>query len=60
VHYPVAVPRTEVYAQLGYRPGSLPVAEEMADRCGRYRSSPGMDDAQISAIAAVVAQVTNR
>jgi dTDP-4-amino-4,6-dideoxygalactose transaminase len=60
VHYPVAVHRTEAYAHLGYEQGSLPVAEEMAEQVCSLPIFPGMDDTQISAIAAAVAEVTNR
>jgi dTDP-3-amino-3,4,6-trideoxy-alpha-D-glucose transaminase len=60
VHYPVAVHRTEAYAHLGYEHGSLPVAEEMAEQVCSLPIFPGLDDTQISAIAAAVAEVTNR
>jgi len=60
VHYPVAVHRTEAYAHLGYEQGSLPVAEEMAEQVCSLPIFPGLDDTQISAIAAAVAEVTNR
>jgi dTDP-3-amino-3,4,6-trideoxy-alpha-D-glucose transaminase len=60
VHYPVAVHRTEAYAHLGYEHGSLPVAEQMAEQVCSLPIFPGMDDTQISAIAAAVAEVTNR
>ena len=43
--------RTEAYAQLGYEPGSLPVAEEMAEQVCSLPIFPGIDDDQISAIA---------
>jgi dTDP-3-amino-3,4,6-trideoxy-alpha-D-glucose transaminase len=57
VHYPVAVHRTEAYAHLGYERGSLPVAEEMAEKVCSLPIFPGMDDGQISTIAAAVATV---
>jgi dTDP-3-amino-3,4,6-trideoxy-alpha-D-glucose transaminase len=60
VHYPVPVHRTEAYAQLGYGPGSLPVAEEMAEQVCSLPIFPGIDDDQISAIAAAVADLTSR
>jgi dTDP-3-amino-3,4,6-trideoxy-alpha-D-glucose transaminase len=60
VHYPVPVHRTEAYAQLGYSPGSLPVAEEMAEQVCSLPIFPGIDDDQINAIAAAVADLTNR
>ena len=60
VHYPVPVHLTEAYAQLGYQPGSLPVAEEMAEQVCSLPMFPGIDDDQISAIAAAVASATTR
>ena len=41
-------------------PGSLPVAEEMAEQVCSLPIFPGIDDDQISAIAAAVADLTNR
>jgi dTDP-4-amino-4,6-dideoxygalactose transaminase len=57
VHYPVPVHRTEAYAHLGYEQGSLPVAEEMAERICSLPIFPGMSDTQISAVAGAVAEV---
>jgi dTDP-3-amino-3,4,6-trideoxy-alpha-D-glucose transaminase len=54
VHYPVAVHRTEAYADLGLEAGSLPVAEAMADRVCSLPIFPGMTSAQIEAVAAAV------
>ena len=31
IHYPIPIHRTGAYAELGYRPGSLPVAERLRD-----------------------------
>jgi dTDP-4-amino-4,6-dideoxygalactose transaminase len=60
VHYPVPVHLTEAYGQLGYQAGSLPVAEEMAEQVCSLPMFPGIDDDQISAIAAAVASATNQ
>jgi dTDP-4-amino-4,6-dideoxygalactose transaminase len=60
VHYPVAVHRTEAYAHLGYEQGSLPIAEELVEQVCSLPIFPGIEDTQISAIAAAVAEVTNR
>jgi len=60
VHYPVPVHRTEAYAHLGYEPGSLPVAEEMAEHACSLPIFPGMQDAQIAAVAAAVASAPAR
>ena len=56
VHYPVAVHLTEAYAHLGYKPGSLPVAEEMAEEICSLPLFPGMDETQISAVGAAVSE----
>jgi dTDP-4-amino-4,6-dideoxygalactose transaminase len=60
VHYPVPVHRTEAYANLGYAAGSLPVVEQMAEQICSLPIFPGIDEGQINAIAAAVAEVTNR
>jgi dTDP-3-amino-3,4,6-trideoxy-alpha-D-glucose transaminase len=59
VHYPVPVHRTEAYAHLGLAPGSLPVAEEMAEQGCSLPIFPGMDEDQISAIAEAVASANS-
>ena len=60
VHYPVPVHLAEAYAALGYEPGSLPVAEEMADQICSLPMFPGLNEMQISAIAAAVGEATDR
>ena len=60
VHYPVPVHRTDAYAHLGWAEGSLPVAERLAGRICSLPIFPGMDGAQIAAVAAAVAEVTRR
>jgi dTDP-4-amino-4,6-dideoxygalactose transaminase len=60
VHYPLPVHRTEAYAHLGYEPGSLPVTEELAAQVCSLPIFPGMDDAQIDAVATAVAELTSR
>jgi dTDP-3-amino-3,4,6-trideoxy-alpha-D-glucose transaminase len=56
VHYPVPVHRTEAYAHLGLHPGSLPVAESMALRVCSLPIYPGIEDWQLRAIGAAVAE----
>jgi dTDP-3-amino-3,4,6-trideoxy-alpha-D-glucose transaminase len=51
VHYPVPVHLTEAYDHLGYAHGSLPVAEEMAERICSLPIFPGMTSAQVEAVA---------
>jgi dTDP-3-amino-3,4,6-trideoxy-alpha-D-glucose transaminase len=60
VHYPVPVHLAEAYAGLGYTPGSLPVAEKMAGEICSLPMFPGLDEMQISAIAAAVGEATTR
>jgi dTDP-4-amino-4,6-dideoxygalactose transaminase len=60
VHYPMAVHLTEAYANLGYEPDSLPVAEEMARSVCSLPMFPGMDADHIDAVAAAVAEVAPR
>ena len=56
VHYPVPIHRTEAYADLGMGPGSLPVAEAMADEICSLPIHPGMERWEIDAIVEAVAQ----
>jgi dTDP-4-amino-4,6-dideoxygalactose transaminase len=60
VHYPTALHRTEAYAHAGPGSGSLPVAEELAERVCSLPMFPGISDAQIEAVAAAVAQLTDK
>jgi dTDP-3-amino-3,4,6-trideoxy-alpha-D-glucose transaminase len=57
VHYPVPIHRTEAYAHLGQEAGSLPVAEELAARGLSLPLFPGIEDEQLQAIGAAVAEV---
>jgi dTDP-3-amino-3,4,6-trideoxy-alpha-D-glucose transaminase len=59
VHYPVPIHRTEAYAHLGMQAGSLPVAEELAARGCSLPLFPGIEDAQLQAIGAAVAEVAH-
>jgi dTDP-4-amino-4,6-dideoxygalactose transaminase len=52
VHYPVAIHRTEAYADLGLPDGSLPASESLASRVCSLPIFPGMTDAQIAAVGA--------
>ena len=54
VHYPVAVHRTEAYADLGLGAGSLPVAESLAERVCSLPIFPGMTRDHVDAVAAAV------
>ena len=60
VHYPVPIHRTEAYTALGYAPGSLPVAEAMAERVCSLPLFPGMTREDIHAVATAVNELLAR
>lgn len=51
VHYPTLVPLQPAYASLGYGPGQLPVAEDVARRCLSLPMYPDLTDDQIVYVA---------
>ena len=51
VHYPTLVPFQPAYEHLGYRPGQLPVAEDVARRCLSLPMYPELTDMQIEYVA---------
>ncbi len=51
VHYPTPVPFQPVYADLGYRPGDFPVAEDVMRRCLSLPMFPELSDPQIDYVA---------
>jgi dTDP-3-amino-3,4,6-trideoxy-alpha-D-glucose transaminase len=58
IHYPVPIHRSDAYADLDLRPGSLPVAEALAERICSLPMSPSLTDEEIARIASAVAEVT--
>jgi dTDP-3-amino-3,4,6-trideoxy-alpha-D-glucose transaminase len=54
VHYPVPIHRSEAYAGLGHRAGSLPVAERLAAMICSLPVHPGVGEPEIERIAAAV------
>jgi len=54
VCYPVPLHLQEVYRNLGYRPGSLPVSEAAARECLSLPIFPGLSDEQISRVCKVL------
>lgn len=54
IHYPVPIHRSDAYADLGFGPGSLPVAENLAGRVCSLPISPTVTDAEIASIASAV------
>jgi dTDP-4-amino-4,6-dideoxygalactose transaminase len=50
IHYPVSVHLQEAYTYLGYKRGSFPVAEELADTSLSLPLFPGMTEAEQQAV----------
>lgn len=59
-HYPIPPHLTEAYETLGYPAGSFPVAEELAHTGLSLPIFPGMAEAQVEAVAAVVEEYFRR
>jgi dTDP-4-amino-4,6-dideoxygalactose transaminase len=55
VHYPIAPHRSEAYADLGFGPGSLPIAERLADEVLSLPMAPHLDAAAVDAVVGAVA-----
>jgi dTDP-3-amino-3,4,6-trideoxy-alpha-D-glucose transaminase len=56
IHYPVPVHLSEAYAALGLGPGSLPVAEWMAERICSLPMFPQMNAEAIASVTSAVAE----
>jgi dTDP-4-amino-4,6-dideoxygalactose transaminase len=54
VHYPTLVPFQPVYARLGYRRGTFPVAERVAQQCLSLPIFPELTDEQVIRVAEVL------
>jgi dTDP-4-amino-4,6-dideoxygalactose transaminase len=54
IHYPFPIHRTEAYEALGYEPGSLPVAERLAEQICTLPLFPTMSDADVEQVIAAV------
>ena len=50
IHYPVAIHLQPAYTHLGYKKGSFPIAEEIADTCLSLPLWPGMKQSHINRI----------
>ncbi|QCR23325.1 DegT/DnrJ/EryC1/StrS aminotransferase family protein [Pontibacter sp. SGAir0037] len=59
-HYPVPVHLQQAYRQFGYKPGSLPVAEELAATCLSLPLFPGMREAEQEAVIAGIKHYFNQ
>jgi dTDP-4-amino-4,6-dideoxygalactose transaminase len=54
IHYPVAVHLQPAYAYLGYKKGSFPIAEEIADSCLSLPMWPGMKQDHVDQVGDVI------
>lgn len=54
IHYPTPVPYQPAYAQLGYRRGDFPVAEDVTSRCVSLPMYPELTDEQLEYVAQTV------
>jgi dTDP-3-amino-3,4,6-trideoxy-alpha-D-glucose transaminase len=54
VHYPIPIHRTDAYADLGLGPGSLPVAERLAEQICTLPLYPLMSDEEIARVVNAV------
>jgi dTDP-4-amino-4,6-dideoxygalactose transaminase len=59
-HYPQAPHLSPAYARLGYRRGTFPVAEALADECLSLPLFPGIGEAELGAVVAAVAEYFRR
>jgi dTDP-3-amino-3,4,6-trideoxy-alpha-D-glucose transaminase len=55
IHYPIAVHRSEAYADLGWKAGAFPVAERLAAQVLSLPIGPHLTAAQATAVIAAVA-----
>ena len=54
LHYPVPCHRQKAYAELGYRDGSCPNAEYLAEHCVSLPMYPEMTDAEIARVVTAI------
>lgn len=54
IHYPIPPHLQEAYKYLNYHKGNFPIAEEIADTCISLPLWPGMEQAMVKEIAAVI------
>lgn len=56
IHYPIPAHLQKAYAELGYKPGSLPATERVTKRILSLPMYPGLTDEQVDAVIAAVRQ----
>lgn len=56
IHYPVPPHLQKAYLELGYKIGSFPIAEEIANTCLSLPLYPGMTDAEIEEVCDTIKQ----
>ena len=56
VHYPIPIHLQPAYASLGYKPGSLPVTEQLAERVLSLPMFPELTEEQIDRVSDAVAE----
>lgn len=55
IHYPIPVHLQPAYADLGYRLGDFPIAEQLADETLSLPMFPGITEAQVDTVCAALA-----
>ncbi len=57
INYPLPLHLQPVFQSLGYRPGSLPVAEQLCERCLSLPMYPELKDEQVEAVVKAIRAV---
>lgn len=60
IHYPVPPHLQEAYAHLGFKKGSFPISEEIADTCLSLPMWPGMTEEMVAKVAEKVKSFDNK
>ena len=60
IHYPVPPHLQDAYRELGYGPGSFPLAEQLADEVLSLPMGPHIDDGQIEDLLFVLSGTSRR
>jgi len=57
IHYPIPVPFQPAYSQLGYKPGSFSIAEDLMSQCISLPMYPELTEEQVEFVAQALRQV---